>query len=158
MPFQASSRIVVEPAFLGLAGEDRDAHVHGRLDLGRHDRQHRQAAGGMEAAHRHRQAGLEELAGEVDGARELVALHADQADQRLAAAALDVGDDAVGAHPRIGLVERLDEDVDVGPEHAALAAILAQAIERGQRIGRDVGAQPSDRIAVVVVVRRLDQD
>ena len=34
----------VEPAFLGLAGEDRDAHVHGRLDLRRHDRQHRQAA------------------------------------------------------------------------------------------------------------------
>ena len=86
----------VEPAFLGLAGEDRDAHVHGRLDLGRHDRQHRQAAGGMEAAHRHRQAGLEELAGKIDGARELVGLHADQADQRLAAAALDVGHDAVG--------------------------------------------------------------
>ena len=31
----------VEPAFLGLAGEDRDAHVHRFLNLGRRDRQHR---------------------------------------------------------------------------------------------------------------------
>ena len=77
---------LVEPAFLGLAGIDRDAHVHGRLDLGRHDRQHRQAAGGMEAAHGDRQAGLEEVAGQVDGVRKLVGLDADQADQRLAAA------------------------------------------------------------------------
>ena len=111
----------------------------------------------MEAAHRHRQAGLEELAGEIDGARELVGLHADQADQRLAAAALDVGDDAVGADPRIGLVERLDDDVDVRPQTPRRAAILTQAIERGQGVGRDMGAQPGDRIAVVVVVRRLDQ-
>ena len=94
----------------------------------------------MEAAHRHRQAGLEELAGEVDGARELVALHADQANQRLAAAALDIGDNAIGAHPRVGLVERLDLDVDIRPEDAALAAILPQAIEGSQGVGGDVGA------------------
>ena len=40
----------------------------------------------MEAAHGHRQAGLEEVAGEIDGVRELVGLDADQADQGLAAA------------------------------------------------------------------------
>ena len=40
----------------------------------------------MEAAHRDREAGRQELAGEVDGVRELVGLHADQADQALAAA------------------------------------------------------------------------
>ncbi len=76
----------VEPALLGLAAEDGDAHVHGRLDLRRDHRQHRQAARDVEAAQRHRQARLDELAREVDGARELVGLHADQADQRLAAA------------------------------------------------------------------------
>ena len=112
----------------------------------------------MEAAHRHRQAGLEEVAGEVDGVRELVGLHADQADQRLAAGAADVGHDAVGPHPGIGLVERLDQDVDVGAQHLALPAVLAQPVERGQGVGRDVGPQPRDRIAVVVVVRRLDQN
>ena len=45
-----------------------------------------------------------------------------------------------------------------GPKHAALAAVLTQAIERSQGVGRDMGAQPRDRIAVVVVMRRLDQD
>ena len=147
----------VEPAFLGLAGEDRDAHVHGGLDLGRHDRQHRQAAGGMEAAHRHRQAGLEEVLRQVDGMGKLVGLHADQADQRLPAAPPDVGYDAVGPHPGVGFVERLDEEVDIGPQRLALAAILTQAIEGSQRIGRDMGPEPGDRIAVVVVMRRLDQ-
>ena len=149
---------LVEPAFLGLAGIDRDAHVHGFLDLGRHDRQHRQAAGGMEAAHRHRQAGLEELAGEVDGVRELVGLHADQADQALAARRARSRAMMRSARTRvlvssIGLMTMSTS----GPSTAPLAAVLAQAIERGEGIGRDVGAQPGDRIAVVVVVRRLDQ-
>ena len=57
----------------------------------------------------------------------------------LAAAALDVGHDEVGAHPRIGLVERFDLDVDVGPEDAAATAIVAQAIEGSQGVGRDMG-------------------
>src|SRR4030095_7972609 len=41
--------------------------------------------------------------------------------------------------------------------HLAPAAVLAQAMERGQRVGRNVRAQPGDWIAVVVVVRGLDQ-
>ena len=147
----------VEPALLGLAAEDGDAHVHGRLDLGRDHRQHRQAARHMEAAQRHRQAGLDELAGEIDGARELVGLDADQADQRLAAAAPDVGHDAVRPDADIGLVERLDDDIDVGPQDLASPAILAQAVERGQGVRRDVRLQPRDRVAVIVVMRRLDQ-
>jgi hypothetical protein len=101
---------LVEPAFLGLAGIDRDAHVHGFLDLGRHHRQHRQAARGMEAAHRHRQAGCEELTGEIDGVRKLVGLDADQTDQAAPAAPLEVSDDAVGPDPDVGLVERLDDE------------------------------------------------
>ena len=149
---------LVEPAFLGLAGIDRDAHVHGFLDLRRHDRQHRQAAGGMEAAHRHRQAGRQELAGEIDGVRELVGLDAHQADQALAAAALEIGDDPVGADPDIGLVERLDDDIDVRPKNLTLPAILTQPIEGGQGVGRDVRLQPGDRIAIVVVMSRLDQN
>ena len=60
------------------------------LDLGRHLRQHREAAGDVEAADRHRQAGREERRREVDGAGELVGLDADQADQALPPRALDV--------------------------------------------------------------------
>ena len=147
----------VEPALLGFAAENRDAHVHGRLDLSGDHRQHRQAARHMEAAQRHRQACLDELAGEIDGARELVALHADQADQRLAAAAPDVGDDAVRPDSDIGLVQRLDDDIDVRPQNLASPAILPQAVEGGQGIRRDMRLQPRDRVAVIVVMRRFDQ-
>ena len=108
----------------------------------------------MEAAHRHRQAGLE-VAGEVDGVRELVGLHADQADQRLAAGA-DVSHDAVGPHPDVGLVERLDEDVDVGPSLALLAVIPSG--RKGRPALDGMWDRSRDRIAVVVVVRRLDED
>ena len=129
----------VEPAFLGLAGEDRDAHIHGFLDLGRHHRQHRQAARHVEATDRHRQASqLQELAGEVDGVRELVGLDADEADQAHAAAALDLGQKPVGADTGIGLVDRVDDDVDVGSQHVAGLAVLTESIEGGQGIGGNV--------------------
>jgi hypothetical protein len=88
---------------------------------------------------------------------ELVGLHAHQADQAASAGPLEVGDDAIRPHTGVGLVERLDNDVDVRTQHLPMAAVLAQAVEGGQRVGRDVRAQPGDRIAVVVVVRRLDQ-
>jgi len=88
----------------------------------------------------------------------LVGLHADQADQGLAAGAADVGNDAVRPHPGVGLVVRLDQDLDVRPENRTAPAIFGQAVERRQGVGWDVGSEPSDWIAVVVVVRRLDQD
>ena len=88
----------------------------------------------MEAAHCHRQAGSQELAGKVDGVRELVGLDAHQADQALAAAALEIGSDLVGADPDVGLVERLDNDIDVWPQHLTLPAILPQPIEGSQGV------------------------
>ena len=77
---------LVEPALLGLAGEQRAAHVERLLDLGRDLLQHRQAARDVEAADHHRQPGGAELAGEVERVVELVGLDADQPDQRLRAA------------------------------------------------------------------------
>ncbi len=148
----------VEAAFLGLTGEDRDAHVHGFLDLGRRHRQHREAAGDVEPADRHREAALQELAGEVDGVRELVGLDAHEADEALAAAALDLGHEVVGTDARIGLVDRMDDDVDVRTQHFPPTAILAEAVERSQSIGRDMRPEPRDRIAVIIVMSRLDQN
>ena len=77
----------VEPAFLGLAGEERDAERLRLAHLRRHLRQHREAAGDVEAADGDRQPGGEERPRQVDRARELVGLHADQRDQRPAAGA-----------------------------------------------------------------------
>src|SRR5262249_45749788 len=98
-----------------------------------------------------------ELAGEVDGVRELVGVHANQADKALAARAPELAHDAVDPDPRVGLVGRRDGDLDIRPENGATPAVLSQAIERGQTAVRNMRTEPGDRITVVVVVRRLDQ-
>ena len=69
----------VEPP-LGLAGEQRDPEVEGLLKVGVHLRQHGEAAGDMEPADDDRDAGGAQRPGDVERARELVRLHADQAD------------------------------------------------------------------------------
>src|SRR5579862_3387262 len=91
-------------------------------------------------------------------ARILVRLHADQADETEIAVGAHLGNDALDAHPRIGLVDGDDVDIDVGPEHLALRAIVDQSVDGGQRIRRHRRAEPADDIAVVVVMRRFDQD
>ena len=88
----------------------------------RHLRQHGDAAGDVEAADADRQPGGEERPREIDRARKLVRLHADQADQRLAAGLADHPDDLVRPDPPVGLVIGVQADVDVRPEHLAAAA------------------------------------
>ena len=88
----------------------------------------------------------------------MVRLHADQADEAEITVGAHFGNDALDAHPRIGLVDGDNVDVDIGPEHFTLRAIVDQAVHRRQRIGRHRRAEPADDIAVVVVVRRLHQD
>ena len=112
----------------------------------------------METAHGDRETARDELAGEVDSTWKLVGLDTDKTDQRLAAGLADVGHDAVGAHARIRLVVRLQDDVDVGPENLALAAILAEAVQGGERVRRNMRAQPRDGVAIIVIVRRFDED
>ena len=68
-------------AAFGFAGEQRDAHVEGFLQIRHHVREHRQHAGDVEAADDHRDAGLAQRFGDVQRARILVRLHADQADE-----------------------------------------------------------------------------
>src|SRR5271169_4019969 len=91
-------------------------------------------------------------------ARVLVRLHADQADKTEIIVGAHLGDDAVDAHPRVGFVDGDDVDVDIGPEHLALRAVVDQAVHRRQRIRRHRRAEPADDIAVVVVMRRFYQD
>ena len=58
---------------------------------------------------------------------------------------------------RVALVEDFDLDFDVGAERLLLGALGEQAVDAGQAVGRDGRAPPLDDVAVVVVVRRLDQ-
>ena len=111
----------------------------------------------MEAAHHDREAFGAEPAGEIERARKLIRLHADEADHAGAGFA-----DAFG-HARdiddgVALVAGLDLDVDVRAERLLARALLDQAMNAGEAVGRECRAQPLDDIAVRVVVRRLDQN
>src|SRR6202044_3052229 len=57
----------------------------------------------------------------------------------------------------VALVAGIDLDVDVGTEHAVIGALPHQPIDAGERVRRQGRAQPLDDIAVLVVMRRLDQ-
>ena len=57
----------------------------------------------------------------IDRARKLIGLDADEPDQRPAAVARDRADDAVGAHPAVGLVIGVEAQLDVVAEDLALA-------------------------------------
>ena len=140
-----------------FAGKQSDAHVERLLQVGHDGGKHRQHAGDVETPDDHRDAGLAQRFGDVQRARILVRLHADQADKAEILVGAHVGDDAVDAHPRIGLVDGGNLDVDVGPENPALRAVVEKAIDAGQRIRRHRRAVPADDITVVVIMRRLDQ-
>ena len=102
--------------------------------------------------------GGQEWPGEVDGARKLVRLHPDEADQHPSAGAAHHADDPVRAHPPVRLVIRVDTNFYIRTKNLACLGILREAVQASQRVGRDGRAQPLDRVAVGVVVRRFDDD
>ena len=121
----------VEPAFLGLAGIHEAADVerllHGRVDR----RQHGERAGDVEAADADGDTGLAQGPRDIERARELVRLHADEHDHAPAC----LGDplrDTVRAHPRVGLVDRLDVERVIGREHVASLRIESEAVQARQ--------------------------
>jgi hypothetical protein len=140
-----------------LAGEDRDAEILGLPDLRRNLRQHGQAAADMEAADAHLDVGGAQAPGNIQGARILVRLDPDHADQAFAAGGSDLPGDPVGMDPGVGLVDDGDIDVNVRTEHAPLHAVVDDAIDHGHGVGGNLRPDPLDDIAIVVVMRRLDQ-
>ena len=65
---------------------------------------------------------------------------------------------AMGYVPAELSAEGTEFEIDLGPQHAAIGAILRDAVKRRQRVRRDRRAQPLNDVAVVVVMRGLDQD
>jgi hypothetical protein len=76
---QSVAQYDIQPT-LRLTGEQRDTKVLRLPDIGRQLRQHRQATGYMETADTHLDAAGAQLPGDVEGTRELIGLHADDAD------------------------------------------------------------------------------
>jgi len=65
--------------------------------------------------------------------------------------------DAFGLDAGVGFIEGADLDLRDGAEDAALFAIKGEAVEHSQRIGWNCGTEPLDDVAIVVIVRGLDQ-
>jgi hypothetical protein len=66
-------------------------------------------------------------------------------------------DDPVGADAAVGLVIGVDADRHIRSKHLALARVFGETVEAGERVRRDRRLDPLDWLAVVVVMRRLDQ-
>ncbi len=113
-----------------LAGEQADAHVEGGLQIGLRLRQHRQAARNVKAADDDRHAGGAQRGRNVECARELVRLNAHQPDHTELTIARECGNDPCRFHPRIGLVDRDNLDVDVVAKHPPFGRIPRQSIKR----------------------------
>ncbi len=148
---------LVEPPAFGLAGEKRDAKRLGLAHFLGHLRQHGNAARDMKTADANGQSGRQEWPRDIDGAGKLVRLHANQADQRLAAAAQDRPDNFVRTHPAVGFVVCVNFYVDVRPQHLAVLCVQRQTVQTGERVGGDCRAEPLYRVAIVVVMGRLDE-
>ena len=147
----------VEAALFRFAGEQAAAHVERLLQIGLHAGQHGDAAGNMKAADHHRNAGIAQRPRDVERARKLVRLHADQSHHPEIVVAFELRDDVLDTHARVGLVRRCDVDGDIRTERLPFDGVAGQRIDRRQRIGRNGRARPLNDVAVAVVMRRLDQ-
>ena len=117
-------------AALALAGEKDDAEIERDLQIGRHFRQHGQAAADMEATDHHGNADGAQWPGKIEGAGKLIGLHADEADE----ASTRFGDFSNGAfdvNDGVALVKGLDVDFDVGAERFFRGALGHQPIHAG---------------------------
>ena len=112
----------------------------------------------MESADDHRYPGRPQRPGAVHHARELVRLHADEADHAEAAVVLDLAGDAVRPDAGVGLVDGEDLDRHVLAKDLIFHAFLSDAEQAGERIGGERRLPPLDDVALVVVVRRLDKE
>ena len=134
-----------------------DAEIERFLQIRRQCRQHGNAAADMKAAHDHRKPERAELPPEIKRTRILVRLDADQSHHAAAGRAnalchcRDIDDG-------VALVAGFDLDVDVGAEHAVARALHDQPVDAGEAVRRQRRAQPLDDVAILVVMRRLDQD
>jgi hypothetical protein len=148
---------VVEPV-LGFAGEHGDTHISAGVEFNRTAIQHRQASRDVKAAHRHGNTSRAKRPRNIERARILVGLHADQTDETEIAMRLEAREQRRHIDARIGLVDHLDVDSGVRAEHLPFGAIHCDAVDGGKRIRGDQRPPPADDIAVIVIVRWLDQN
>ena len=146
----------LEAAF-ALAGVKDHAERLRFLQVRRQFGQHGHASGDMEAADGDRHAASAKLAADVERTGKLIRLNADERD-KAAAGGLDPVGNPGNVDDRVAFVIDVDLDIHVGTEDAFVGALREQAVDAGEAVRGDCRAPPLDDIAVVVVMRRLDQN
>lgn len=94
---------------------------------------------------------------QIHSAGKLVGLDSHQAHQTPATVGLDATDDPLHRNQRVGLVVGVDLDAHALAQNPGSVCSAGQPVEARERVGRDPCLEPLNHIAVVVVVRRLDQ-
>ena len=155
-PRRGVAQNFVEPAFR-FAGIEGNAEVERCFERIRRLRQHGEATGNMETADDNRHASRPQRPRTVHHPRELVRLHTDKSDHAKAAIVLNLTDDVVRPNAGVGLVDGKDLDRDVLAKDLIFHAFLRDAEQTGERVGRQRRLPPLDDVALVVVMRRLDQ-
>src|SRR5262249_19111122 len=140
-----------------LAGDRRDTLTKKLLNVGLLLAQHRDCAARVEAADHNVDAVRAELSREVERARELVRLDADETHEKLRARAAAPADDFIYRKSLGGFIVGDDLDVDVA-QRAAPLNVVREAVKNVQRVAWQNAFPEADHIAVVVVLGRLDQD
>ena len=144
------------PAF-ALAGVKGHAQRLRLFQIRRQLRKHRYAARDMESADHHGHARRAELAREIKSAWKLIRLNPDEPDKSAARSLYPRGR-RPHVDDRVALVIGFDLDIDVRAESLLLGADGQKPVDAGEAVRRDGGATPLDHIALVVIVRRLDED
>jgi plasmid stabilization system protein ParE len=119
--------------------------------------EHAHRPGNMESADAHLNTPRQKRLCQIERVWKLIRLHTDK-HHHAGARFLDHAGKPFRPDARVCFVRRMDLDLDVLAQNAALFAVARQAIERRERVRRDRRAQPLDHVTFVVIVRRLHQD
>ncbi len=112
LPIRRVAQHLLEPS-LAFARESGNAELPALGEVDGVVLEHRQAAGDMKPADHHLHARSAKPLSDIEGARILIGLHADQRDQAEIAVAAQAADQRVEIDAGVGLVDRLDIDLDI---------------------------------------------
>jgi hypothetical protein len=119
---------LLQPPF-GLAREQRDAERQRFLQFGGQLGQHREATAHVETADRDLDTRRAQLTRDIDGAHELIGLHADQAYESAVPIVREALDNFPYRNENVGLVAHSDLDIDAVAQRAPFTYVKRETVE-----------------------------
>ena len=147
----------VEPT-LQFAGKERNAQIHGLLQIRGNAGQHRQTSAYVETTDADLYVLRSELAREVHGPGKLVGLYSHECNEAVPTRFMNHLSKFVGTDPIMGFIKGLQTKLDVFPQDLPLGAVERQAVQDRQAIRRHRRTHPLNYISINVVMRRLNEN